>query len=204
MKSKFFTAKNVAFLAILVALVVVLQLFASAVPMFGITLNFSLVPIALAGILLGVRGGLIVGFASGLVTYITCAIMGMEPSTAYLFQTSPVLLTVTCLGKTTLAGLVAGLLYRPIAAKNKIVGSYVSSLSVPVVNTGIYMLGIVLMKSDVAAFLGLTESTANAVFVAVFALIWLNFILEIVVTIILTPAVHFVVNAVERNFKNKK
>lgn len=196
-KTGFFTARNVAYLAILVALVVVLQMFASAVPVFGITLNFSLIPIALAGILLGVLGGAIVGFASGMVTFITCAIMGMEPSTAYLFQTSPVILTIVCLGKTTLAGVVAGLLYRPIARKNKVVAACVSSLLVPVVNTGIYMLGMVLMKEDVAAFCGFTESTASAVFIGVFAIIWLNFVLEMAVTILLTPAVNAVVKAVE-------
>ena len=47
-RRKFFSAKDVAYFAILLALVIVLQLFASAIPMFGITLNFSLIPIVLA------------------------------------------------------------------------------------------------------------------------------------------------------------
>ena len=46
MKRKpFFSARNIAYLAVLVALLIVLQLFASAIPMFGVTLNFSLIPI---------------------------------------------------------------------------------------------------------------------------------------------------------------
>ena len=95
MNTKFFTAKNVAVLGILIALVIVLQLFASAIPMFGITVNFSLIPIALAGIMLGWLGGAIVGFTCGLVIFITMAVLGQEPSTAYLFQNSPVILTFT-------------------------------------------------------------------------------------------------------------
>ena len=76
MNSKFFSARNVALLGILIALVIVFQLFASAIPMFGVTLNFSLIPIALAGILMGYLGGAIVGFACGLVVFITMAVMG--------------------------------------------------------------------------------------------------------------------------------
>ena len=97
MNSKFFTAKNIATLGILVALVVVLQLFASSIPMFGVTLNFSLIPIALASILLGWVGGGIVGFVCGLVVFITTAVLGQEPSTAFLFQAQPVILTITCM-----------------------------------------------------------------------------------------------------------
>ena len=86
MNRKFFTARNVALLGILIALVIVLQLFASAIPMFGVTLNFSLIPIALAGILVGWIGGAIVGFSCGLVVFITMAVLGQEPSTAFLLS----------------------------------------------------------------------------------------------------------------------
>ncbi len=110
-KESFFTAKRVALLGILIGLVIVLQLFASAIPMFGVTLNFSLIPIALAGIMLGALGGTIVGFVCGLVVFITMAVLGQEPSTAFLFQTNPVILTIMCIGKTTLAGTISGLLY---------------------------------------------------------------------------------------------
>ena len=89
MNSKYFTAKRVALLGILTALVIVLQLFASAIPMFGVTLNFSLIPIALAGITLGWAGGAIIGFVCGMVVFITTAVFGGEPSTAFLFQTNP-------------------------------------------------------------------------------------------------------------------
>ena len=110
-KANFFNAHNLTLLAILIALVVVLQLFASSIPMFGITLNFALIPIVLAGILLGVAGGSIVGFACGLVVFITTAVLGQEPATAFLFQTNPVVLTLICIGKTTVAGAVCGLMF---------------------------------------------------------------------------------------------
>ncbi|MBE5737231.1 MAG: ECF transporter S component [Clostridiales bacterium] len=190
MNSKFFSAKNVALLGILIALVIVLQLFASAIPMFGVTLNFSLIPIALAAILLGPLGGAIVGFICGLVVFITMAILGHEPSTAYLFQTNPVILTIMCIGKTTLAGVASGLLFNVLKKINFHTAVIVGSLIIPIVNTGIYMLGIVLMKESAAEFMALTTSSAGAVFAVVFGLIWLNFVLEIVITAIFTPMLY--------------
>lgn len=201
---RFFSARNISYLAVLLALVVVLQLFASAIPMFGVTLNFSLIPIILAGMFCGWIGGGILGFASGMVTFITAAVLGREPSTAFLFQADPVVLTLICIGKTTVAGAVAGLVFRPVARLNSYAGAYTASLLVPVINTGIYMLGMVLMKDDVAAFLG-TEATANVVFTAVFGLIWLNFILEIAVSMLLAPVVHRIVLIVRGQIvKNKR
>lgn len=202
-KAGFFTARNIAYLAVLFALVIVLQLFASAIPMFGVTLNFSLIPIVLAGIFFGAPGGGIMGFVSGLVTFITAAVMGGEPSTAFLFQANPVVLTLVCIGKTTAAGIVGGLLYRLIGKKNTLAAAYVSSVAVPVLNTGIYLLGMVIMKDDVAAFLG-TEAVAGVVFAAVFGLIWVNFLLEIIVNVLFAPAVHRIVAVVERAVNQRR
>lgn len=189
MKRKpFFSARNIAYLAVLVALLIVLQLFASAIPMFGVTLNFSLIPIVLGGIFFGAWGGGLLGLISGLLTFLVTAVMGREPSTAFLFQASPVILTLTCIGKTTVAGLVSGLLYRVIAKKSAIAASYVAAVTVAVLNTGLYLLGVVLMKDAASQFLG-TEATASAVFVAVFTLIWLNFVLETVINVLFAPAI---------------
>ena len=199
MNKKFFSARNVALLGILVALVVVLQLFASAVPMFGVTINFSLIPIAFAGILLGALGGAIVGFASGLVVFISAAVLGIEPFTATLFQAHPAILTIICIGKTTVAGLVSGLVFKFISKKNDFIAVCVSAIILPIVNTGIYLLGIVLMKDTTATFLGMGASTAGMVFAAVFALIWLNFVLEMAVNLVFIPMIQRVVKVIKKS-----
>lgn len=201
-KTGFFSGRNISFLAILVALTVVLQLFASNVKMFGVSLNFSLIPIVLGGVFFGMAGGAIMGFISGLVTFITCAILGGEPSTYFLFQANPVMLTIVCIGKTTAAGFLSGLFYSLISKKNKTVGAYVASVTVPVVNTGLYLLGLVLMKDSAAQFLG-TEATASAVFVTVFLFIWLNFVLELAVNVVLAPAIHVVARVFEKQINKK-
>lgn len=189
MKRKpFFSARNIAYLAVLVALLIVLQLFASAIPMFGVTLNFSLIPIVLAGIFFGMWGGGLLGLISGLLTFLVTAVMGREPSTAFFFQASPVILTLTCIGKTTIAGLAAGFLYQVIAKKSALAASYVAAVVVALLNTGLYLLGIIFMKDAASQYLG-TEATAGAVFIAVFALVWLNFVLETVINVLFAPAI---------------
>ena len=198
MNNKFFTAKNVALLGILIALVIVMQLFASAIPMFGVTLNFSLIPIALAGVMLGAMGGAIVGCSCGLVVFITTAVMGQEPSTAYFFQTNPLILSVMCIGKTTISGLVSGLVFKALKNKKQIVSVSISTIVVPILNTMIYMIGILLMKDSAAQFLGLSSSSAGVVFGVVFGLIWLNFLLEVAITAIFTPMIHRVIRALKK------
>ncbi len=203
MNSKFFTAKNVALLGILVALVIVLQLFASAIPMFGVTLNFSLIPIALASILLGWFGGAIVGFVCGLVVWITMAVLGQEPSTAALFQASPVILTIMCIGKTTISGLVSGLVFKWISKKNSFFAIVISAVIIPIVNTGIYMLGMVIMQDAVAEFLSLNTWSAGIVFTVVFGIIWLNFVLEMAINLIFIPVIHRVIKVVQKAIRTE-
>ena len=203
MNSKFFTARNVALLGILIALVIVLQLFASAIPMFGVTLNFSLIPIALASILLGWFGGAIVGFACGLVVWITMAVLGQEPSTAALFQASPIILTIMCIGKTTISGLVSGLVFKWVSKKNSFLAVVISAVIIPIVNTGIYMLGMVIMQDAVAAFLSLQTWSAGIVFTVVFGLIWLNFVLEMAINLIFIPIIHRVIKVVQKAIRTE-
>lgn len=199
----FFSARNVATMGVLIALTIVLQLFASAVKIGTISLNFSLIPIALAAMVLGPIGGGIVGLVSGLVTFITCAVMGGEPLTAYLFQHSPVTLTLVCLGKTTVAGIAAGFIFNLISRKNITVGAIVSSIVVPIINTALYVLGMVIMYPHVAAKLSI-ESGAGVVFVAVIVAIWFNFALEVAVSGICAPALATVIRVVEKSFTKKK
>ena len=91
MKRKpFFSARNIAYLAILTALVIVLQLFASAIPIGGgATLNFSLVPIVLGAILLGPLAGCFLGLLCGIIIFIQ-VVMGLTAFYTVIWTNSPV------------------------------------------------------------------------------------------------------------------
>jgi hypothetical protein len=60
------------------------------------------------------------------------------------------------------------------------------------------MLGIVLMKADVAEFLSLSSSASGVVFGVVFGMIWLNFVLEIAINTVFTPVIYRVVKIFDK------
>ena len=124
-KRSFFTAKNISYLAVLVALVAVLQCFGGNIKIAGLSLNLALVPIALGAILFGPLVGSILGFICGLIVTIY-GVSGSEPFTFFLFGQSPVITVLLCLVKTTAAGAVAGWIYRLIAKKSKIAAVFVA------------------------------------------------------------------------------
>ena len=65
-KRKFFSAKRVTGLAVLLALVIVLQLWGNNIKIGATGLSFVLVPIVLGGVLFGPSAGAFLGLVSGL------------------------------------------------------------------------------------------------------------------------------------------
>ena len=108
MKNAFnFTAKQIAGIAVLLALVIVLQAVGGSISIGAVSLNFTLIPIVLGGILFGATVGAILGFACGVVVLIQ-VIMGLNPFYLAIWANDPVVTTLTCLLKTTVAGILCG------------------------------------------------------------------------------------------------
>ena len=110
-KSRFFSAKNVATLGVLLALVIVLQAVGGSINIGAVALNFTLIPIVLGAIMLGPWAGAFLGLACGVVVLIQVII---APSGFYFitWSNSPIVTTMICLVKTTAAGLAAGFLFQ--------------------------------------------------------------------------------------------
>lgn len=206
-KTTFFTAKNISYFAVLVALVVVLQIFGGNIKIAGLSLNLALVPIALGAILFGPAAGAILGFICGFIIMIY-GVTGAEPFTFYIFGLSPVVTIIMCLAKTTAAGAIAGWVYRLIAKKNKIVAVFVTSALVPIINTGIFAIGCFVILDDILSYLatlGLDLSGANAFYVVFVVVITWNFFIELLTSLLLAPAVATVTRIVEKQIaKNSK
>ena len=141
-KQKFFSAKNVAMLGVLLALVVILQSVALVTGLFLATsLSFVLIPIVLGAVLIGPLAGGILGAAFGLMVLIF-GISGADAFTAMLLNQNAWMTVLTCLVKGIAAGVVPGFLYRLIAPKNRYVAVFVASAAAPVMNTGFFILGL--------------------------------------------------------------
>lgn len=199
-KSTFLSARNIATLGILLALVIVLQAFGGSFSIGAVTLNFSLIPIALGALMLGPVGGAILGFANGVVVLVQ-VIQGVSPFYVLIWTYSPVVTTLICLLKTTVAGGVAGLVFRLIVKKNAYVATFVASALVPVINTVLFVLGCLCMPDTIA--MANTDGVNIFVFICV-GLVTFNFFTELAVNLVVSPALHTVYRVVERQYYTNK
>ena len=200
MEKRFFSARNIVYLAVLLALVVVLQAVGGTIPIGVVSLNFTLVPIALGAILFGAGGGAFLGFACGIVVLIQVILGG--GFYAVIWTGSPVLTTLTCIVKTTAAGAIAGLVYKLIAKKNKLAATFVSAGLVPVINTLIFVLGCLCMSDTLTAEYGI--SGGNLLVFILVSLVTYNFFIEFAINLLLAPAIHRVISVVEKMIGKKK
>lgn len=193
---KFFTAKNVTTLAILLALVIVLQAFSSAFTFGTVNPNFALIPIVLGAIVLGASAGAFLGFACGIVVLIQ-VISGLVPFYALIWTETPVVAALTCIVKTTVAGWVAGLLFNWLKKVNLHVAIFVASGIVPIINTALFIVGCLGMHEAIAMIAG----GENLFLFILVSIITYNFFVEFGVNLIVSPALHTVYRAVEKQFK---
>lgn len=192
--SRYFTARNITALSILLALVIVLQTFGGAINIGPVQLNFTLIPIALGAILLGPIAGLILGFACGVVVAIQ-VIMGLVPFYVLIWTETPVVALLTCVVKTTVAGLVSGLVYKAVAKKNRYVAVFLAAALVPVINTALFIVGCLAMWDAMVMIAG----GSNILGFILVSLVTFNFFVELAVNLLCAPALYRVIRVVDRN-----
>ena len=199
----FSQAKKLTYFAVLTALTVVLQLLGNTVRIGIVTLNFSLIPIVLAAILLGVWYGTALGAITGLIILLHCGILGADGFTNVLFATDPVVIALVCVVKTALAGTVSALLFKLLNKRNGLLATAVASGIVPIINSGVFILGMLCIIPSLynAGFLA---EGANAFAGIVIGFVGLNFVFEFALNIIVVPALYRVIGIVDRSLFREK
>lgn len=187
-------------MAVLLALVIVLQAFGGTVMIGAVQLNFTLIPIVLGAILFGPLVGGFLGFACGIVVFIQ-VVIGSVPFYALIWTNDPVVTTLTCIVKTTVAGIVSGLVYRWFLGKNELVATFVASALVPVINTLLFIVGCLFMTDSVYA--SAEASGQNVLVFILVGLVTFNFFIEFAINLLVAPALHRVIGVVGKNFKRK-
>lgn len=194
MNSKFFTTKNVVYLAILTTLLVVLNLLGTVFKIVT-NVNLTLIPIVVGALTLGIKGGLILGFISGLMTFIF-GVTGIDPFTNFLFTQHPVLTFLVCTVKITVAAVLGAFVYNLLKNKNKYVATFIASAVVPIVNTFIFILGALLM-SDTISVLSSAEGVSVIYFLIVICA-GINFLIELGINLVVAPAIYSVIRVVDK------
>lgn len=181
-------------LGVLSALVIVLQLWGSAIPFFGGTsLCLVLIPIVVGGLILGVKAGAFLGLLFGVFVFVWCGVLGYDPFTAYLFQNQPIMTALICILKGGAAGLVPPLVHRALARKLPLPSVIIASALAPICNTGLFTLGMFLILGTLKSYLG--GMTVGYFFGAI---ILVNFAVEFAVNLIASPAIFRVAQVITR------
>lgn len=182
--------RRMAALAILTALIVILQLVANVVKIGGVSITLSLVPIVVGAALYGVSTGAYLGGVLGVVVLI-CCITGMDLGGSMLWNANPLMTAVVCLVKTVAAGALSGLVYRVLARRKQTAAALCAGVVCPVVNTGLFCLAMVLFFRDT---LTVWAGGSDVVSYILFGLAGINFVVELLINVILSPTIVRIIN----------
>ncbi|MBE6928532.1 MAG: ECF transporter S component [Ruminococcaceae bacterium] len=170
--------------AILSAIVVVLQLLGSFIRLGPVSICLVLVPIVVGAAAYGPGAGGILGAVFSIV--VLC-----QPDTSFFYGISVPGTVLTVLTKGILGGWLSGLAYRTLCAKNAYLASVVAAIICPIVNTGIFFLGCLLFFWD-----GIAEAFGGDVMhVIITVMIGINFLAEFAVNIIISPSIPSILRA---------
>lgn len=193
MSDQFTRVQTLVGTAVLAAIVIVLQVFASGIRIGPFTPTLSLIPIIIGAILFGPVTGAILGTVFGVIVVIA-VISGAEPFSLLMFNQSPFFTVLTCIVKGAAAGLFSGLIYNALK-KKKIVNIVSASIIAPVTNTGIFCIAMLTIFKDL--WINDTGSQNPVAFLLV-TFVGLNFLFELAFDIVLIPVIIRILSAIRR------
>ncbi len=186
MKNNNLFTKKLVGTSILSAVVIVLQFISNYVQFGPVSITLSLIPIVVGSIIYGPLSGFILGLINGVIVI-------LAPSTLAVFMPiHPLWTIITCLIKTSIAGLLSGLIYKALSKNHSKLGVILSSISVPIINTGLFSIFCLLFFQDLLGTF-LSPEYENIYAVLFLLVIGFNFIIEFLVNAILSPAVYSLV-----------
>ena len=176
--TKKFDVRKITGLALLTAIVVVLQVVTTMVARAGMfSFTIALVPIVVGAALYGWKAGAWLGIVFGAVTLIDAG--------AFFAINIPGTI-ITCLVKGTMAGLMAGVMYKLLEKKNKFVAVLAAAVMAPVMNTGFFILGCLVFFVDT---LTVWAGGADVFTYILVGLVGINFFIELGVNLVLSPTI---------------
>lgn len=175
-------------IALLTAIVVVLQLLGQFIKFGSVSISLVLVPIVVGAAMYGPAAGAILGAAFSVVVL-------LQPDTAFFYGVSTLGTIVTVLVKGTLAGFLSGIVFLALEKKSTFLAVLVSAAVCPIVNTGLFFLGCRLFFWSAMEELG----GGNAFLFVITVMIGFNFIAEVATNVICAPVIMRILRAAKHN-----
>ena len=184
--------KKLVLTALLTSIVALLSYFGGFIKIGGLaSISLTLIPVVLGAALCGPWVGTFLGFISGLFFLFNPA------DSSFWINISPLGTIFTVLLKGSACGLFAGLTYKLLKRLNKYFAVIVSAIVCPIVNTGIFLVGCRLFFWDTVVSGAQGEGKSVIAYLLV-AFVGLNFVLELIVNIVVSPAILRIINIREK------
>ena len=177
--------KRMVGVALLMAMVVVMQALSGIIPpVGGFSISLVLIPIVLGSAVYGPGAGALLGATFGAIVYINC-VTGADPGGAMVFQANPVVCFLVVMGKGTLAGFAAGGVYKLLYKVNPYLAMLGAAIVCPVVNTGVFVICMLLFFIEI---LSQWAGGADVLGYILTGLILANFVPELIINVVFSPA----------------
>ena len=187
--------KRMAGIALLTALVIVLQFLGGMIPpVGGFSISLVLIPIVLGAAVYGPRAGALLGAIFGVIVTINC-ITGSDAGGAMVFQANPLLCVAVVLVKGTLAGLLSGLVYKLACRWNSYVAMVLAAVVCPVVNTGVFVLCMLTFFRDVLA---VWAGGGEIIAYVLSGLVLCNFVPELIINVVFSPFGQRIIHIIQK------
>ena len=173
------STKKLVYLAILTAVVFLLQYISLFMRFATFSLTFVLVPMVIGVALCGKWAGAWLGFVFGLAVFAT-------GDAAFFLAFDVAGTIVTVMVKGVLAGVGAGLVYHYTKRFGRDIAVVLAAIVTPVINTGVFVIGCYLFfYEDIAVLAG----SGNIFPFIITAFVGINFLIELSVNVLLSPTV---------------
>ncbi len=177
--------KRMVGMALFTGIILVLQLIGTFVKIGAFPVSLVLIPIVVGAAVYGMRAGAYFGGVFGFFVLLTC-IFGWDAGGSILWNVNPFYTALLCILKGAAAGLAAGAVYSAVSKKRTYLGVILAAIVCPVVNTGIFLLGMYFCFYDTLVSWAGGASLAYFMFIG---LVGINFLLELLINIVLCPTV---------------
>jgi len=170
-------------IALLTAVVVVLQLLGSFIRFGTFSVSLVLIPIAVGAALYGWIAGAWLGLAFG----ITVLLSG---DASVFLVVHPLETVLVVLVKGILAGAISGAVYKAFEKRSTFFATIAAAVVCPLVNTGVFLVGCYFFFMDVVQGIANSIGFQGSVYTyLIVGFVGLNFLFELLFNIVLSPTV---------------
>lgn len=182
MNKKTMSTRTLTGLAVFTAIVFVLQMLGAAIRFGPFSISLTLIPIVVGAALYGPAAGAWLGFVFSVAVFVS------GDAGAFL-AVNPVGTVITVIAKGTLAGYVAGLVFKALEKVNMWLAVICAAIVCPVVNTGVFLVGCELFFLETVTEWGRAAGFESVGKFMILGLVGANFLFEVLTNIVLSPVI---------------